>query len=101
MALKNDFFQFVLKSLGIIFVDPKPLSIVPSVLVPELFEVTFERFFPGAQNGQLRVQNGLVQVWDGLNWPKTAKNIEREKLKKQTNTGKNSNEKLHSGGKGP
>ena len=42
------------KSSGDLFFDPKSLSIDLLVMVPECFEVTFDRFFPGPQNGPKR-----------------------------------------------
>ena len=72
MGLENDFFS---KVLGIVFFDPKSLSIDLLVMVPEFFKVTFDRFFSGPPKLSKMVQNGSGVSFDRflgrpsyLNW---------------------------------
>ena len=51
MGLRSDPFSTLSRSSGDRFFDPESLSIVLPVVVPEFFEVTFDRFFLGPQNG--------------------------------------------------
>ncbi len=60
MGLENDFFQ---KFWGSFF-DPKSLSIDLLVMVPDFFEVTFDRFFSGPPELSKMVQNGSGVSFD-------------------------------------
>ena len=53
------FFNFFKKFRGSFF-DPKSLSIDLLVMVPDFFEVTFDRFFSGPPK---IVQNGPKWIW--------------------------------------
>ena len=53
LGLENYFFS---KVLGIVFFDPKSLSIDLLVMVPDFFEITFDRFFSTSGNGPKRTE---------------------------------------------
>ena len=55
---KSDIFNFFKKVWGY-FLGPKALSFFPPVRVPDFLEVTFDRFFPGPQNGPKLSKKGF------------------------------------------
>ena len=61
LGLENYFFS---KVLGIVFFDPKSLSIDLLVMVPDFFKVTFDRFFSGPPKLSKMVQNGSGVSFD-------------------------------------
>ena len=59
-----DLFSTFSKSSGDRFFDPKSLSIDLLVMVPDFFEVTFDRFFSGPPKLSKMVQNGSGVSFD-------------------------------------
>ena len=65
---QKSLFPTFVEKVGDIFFDHKPLSFVLPERAPDFFEVTFDRFFPGPQNG--------------LKWSKMVKKDTKKKTKK-------------------
>ena len=62
MGLKSDPFSTFSKSSGDRFFDPESLSIDLLVMVPDFFEVTFDRFFSESPKWSKFVKNGQKNV---------------------------------------
>ena len=62
MDLKSDPFLNFFKKFWGSFFDPESLSIDLLVMVPDFFEVTFDRFFSGSPKWSKIVKNGQKNV---------------------------------------